>query len=121
MKTMYTEEQILAAAKAAHECNRAFCVATGDTSQVSWEEAPEWQKESAVNGVKGVINGDGPVESHTSWCNQKYADGWKYGPVKDASKKEHPCLVPYNDLPPVQQAKDDVFVTVVKAVLESLE
>lgn len=116
----FTEEQILAAAKAAHECNRAFCVAIGDNSQVPWEWAEEWQRTSAVNGVRGVIKGDGPFESHTSWCNEKYATGWKHGPVKDASKKEHPCLVPYNDLPYEQKAKDDVYVTVVKSVLSSL-
>lgn len=117
----YTDEQILAAAKAAHECNRAFCVAIGDNSQVTWEWAEQWQRDSAVNGVKGVINGDGPVESHITWCNQKYADGWKHGLVKDAGLKTHPCLVPYNDLPEEQKAKDAVYVTVVKAVLDSLK
>ena len=117
----FTNEQILAAAKAAHECNRAFCIAIGDNSQVTWEWAEQWQRDSAINGVKGVIKGDGPVESHVTWCNEKYAAGWKFGPVKDAAKKEHPCLVPYNDLPVEQQEKDHVYVAVVKAVLASLQ
>ena len=33
-------------------------------------------------------------------ANREEADGWKYGPVKDPEKKEHPCFVPYDDLPP---------------------
>lgn len=37
------------------------------------------------------------------------ADGWKYGPNKDFERKEHPCLVPYNELPEIQQRKDAVF------------
>jgi hypothetical protein len=120
MTYQYTDEQILAAAKTAHECNRAFCVAIGDNSQVTWDWAEQWQRDSAINGVKGVINGDGPVESHVTWCNEKYAAGWKYGPVKDAAKKEHPCLVFYNDLSFAQQAKDYVYVTVVRNVLAAL-
>ena len=38
-------------AKVAHEVNRAYCEALGDTSQLSWEDAPEWQKASARAGV----------------------------------------------------------------------
>jgi hypothetical protein len=116
----YTDEQILAAAKAAHECNRAFCVAIGDNSQVPWEWSEAWQRDSAINGVKGVLKGDGPVESHVTWCNEKFAAGWKYGPVKDAAKKEHPCLVDYYDLSFEQKAKDAVYVIVVRSVLDSL-
>lgn len=117
----YTDEQILKAAIAAHECNRAFCVSIGDNTQVPWEWAESWQKESAINSVKGVINGSSPEQLHIDWCSQKYVGGWNYGPVKDPAKKQHPCLVPYNDLPQEQQAKDDVFVAVVKAVLEALK
>ena len=117
----YTDEQILAAAKAAHECNRAFCVATGDNSQVPWEWAEEWQKEASTNSVKAVINGDSPEQLHVTWCNKKHADKWKLGPVKDAVKKEHPCLVPYSDLPYQQKAKDHIYVVVVKAVLGTFD
>jgi hypothetical protein len=116
----YTDEQILAAAKAAHECNRAFCVAIGDNSQVPWEWAEQWQRDSAVAGVQGVLNGNTPEQQHAMWSNHKLADGWKYGPVKDAAKKEHPCLVDYYDLSFEQKAKDAVYVTVVRSVLDSL-
>ena len=33
-------------AKTCHEVNKVFCEALGDDSQVSWEEAPEWLKNS---------------------------------------------------------------------------
>jgi hypothetical protein len=39
-----------------------------------------------------------------------------YGEVKDAEKKTHPCIVPYKDLPPEQQAKDHLFKAVVSAL-----
>ena len=31
---------IEACARAAHEANRAYCLALGDTSQPSWDDAP---------------------------------------------------------------------------------
>lgn len=54
--------------------------------------------------------------SHQSWMAQKLADGWTFGPVKDAEKKQHPCLVPFNLLPREQQAKDFIFRGIVHAL-----
>ena len=112
-------DQIQAAARAAHEANRAWCLAHGDNSQPSWENAPEWQRTSAINGVSGVLAGNGPEQSHESWLKEKADAGWKYGPVKNPEAREHPCFVPYADLPPEQKAKDGIFVTVVRAFQEA--
>lgn len=54
----FTDEQILAAAKAAHECNRAFCVAIGDNTQMSWEWASQEDKEAVLENVKQLIEGN---------------------------------------------------------------
>jgi len=111
-----TNEQI---AKVAHEINKAFCESIGDDSQLTWEDAPDWQKESAINGVQFHIdNPDAlPSNSHESWLKQKEDEGWKYGPVKDPEKKEHPCFVPYDELPVEQKSKDYLF----KQVIHSLK
>ena len=114
---MKTATVIEAAARAAHEANRAWCIACGDDSQPAWDDAPDWQRDSAIQGVRGVILGNGPRESHESWLAHKVAEGWVYGPVKDPERKEHPCMVPYDDLPPEQAAKDGIYVRVVRAVL----
>jgi len=102
-------------ARAAHEINRAYCQALGDNSQLPWEDAPEWQKKSAVDGVEFHINHPtaSPSASHDNWLRMKVADGWRYGPVKDAEKKEHPCCVEYHELPQEQRAKDYIFRAVV--------
>lgn len=117
---MTREEMIEACARSAHEVNRAYCIAIGDTSQLPWEDAPEWQKSSARNGVDGVLAGNGPRESHESWLKEKAETGWKYGPVKDPEKKEHPCFVGYDDLPREQKKKDSLFVTTVRCVAAAL-
>jgi len=103
-------------AKMCHEVNKAYCEAIGDHSQVSWNEAAEWQQDSAINGVIFHLNNPDakPEDSHNNWWKQKIADGWQYGPVKDAEKKEHPCMVPYNELPIDQRVKDHLFISMVK-------
>lgn len=110
-----TPEQI---AKVCHEANRAYCTSLGDNTQLSWEEAPQWQKDSALKGVVFHLKnyGASPSASHDEWLKEKEATGWKYGPVKDPEKKEHPCFVPYNQLPKEQQAKDSLFIHVVNAL-----
>ena len=108
-----------AAARAAHEANRAWCIAHGDDSQLSWDEAPEWQRSSCLKGVEGVMAGNDPRESHASWLKEKEATGWVFGPVKDPVAKTHPCCVPYEDLPEEQKMKDFIFVSVVRIVFKA--
>lgn len=102
----------------AHEINRAYCQAIGDQSQLPWKEAPEWQRSSAINGVAFHLeNPDStPGDSHRIWLKEKEETGWKYGPVKDPEKKEHPCFTAFENLPLEQQVKDYLFLAVVRAM-----
>ena len=111
-----TQEQI---AKVAHEVNKAYCQALGDLSQPAWEDAPDWQKESAIKGVEFHASNPeaGPEASHESWLKEKEDAGWKYGPVKDPEKKEHHCFVSFEQLPKEQQAKDYIFRAIVHALI----
>ncbi len=114
-------EKRYACARAAHEVNRAYCVALGDTSQVSWDEASEELRKSAQEGVKYVLTvGPYPEGQHRQWCKTKREAGWKYGPVKDAKKKEHPCLVEYGELSLHERHKDYLFISIVSAMAEAL-
>jgi hypothetical protein len=98
-------------AQVAHELNKAYCSSIGDDSQPEWADAPQWQKDSAIMGVQFHIqNPDAtPENSHESWLKQKTEEGWSYGPVKNPETKEHPCFVPYAELPAGQKAKDYIF------------
>ena len=105
-------------ARVAHEVNRAYCASIGDHSQPAWEDAPEWQRSSAINGVLfHVANPQAtPENSHESWMKEKAEAGWSYGEVKDAEKRTHPCFRPYNELPQEQRSKDYIFKAVVSAM-----
>lgn len=104
-------------ARMTHEMNRRWCQLIGDDSQVAWEDAPQWQKDSAIAGVRAVLSGEAntPEEQHQCWLDLKNEEGWVYGPVKDPEKKTHPCMVPYAELPAYQRVKDSIFRAVVLA------
>lgn len=112
------DDTTLSIAAVCHEVNRAYCQSLGDYTQPAWDDAPEWQKASAIAGVQLHLgNPDaGPAASHDAWMREKLDTGWTYGPIKDPAKKEHPCIVPYADLPTEQKAKDFIFRGVVHAI-----
>ena len=102
-------------ARACHEVNRGYCRTIGDESQVAWEDAPEWQRKSAMSGVEMHIKGmTSPEESHEAWLAMKVLDGWIWGPEKNPEKKQHPCIMDYHDLPRDQRVKDHLFKSVVQ-------
>lgn len=106
-------------ARICHETNRVYCQTIGDESQPLWFDAPDWQRDSAINGVQFKIDkpDSSPEQSHENWLKQKEDEGWSYGEVKDPEKKTHPCFVPYGELPVEQRLKDRLFQAVVVAFM----
>ena len=109
---------ILQIARVCHEVNRAYCQSIGDDSQPTWENAPEWQKASAASGVRLHLENPaaGPEDSHNAWLKVKKLEGWVYGLEKDPETKQHPCMVPYDQLPQAQQTKDFLFRQIVHSL-----
>lgn len=108
----------------AHNANRRYCIAIGEQpTPPLWKDSPDWQKTSVRNGVVYRIdNLDAPLSAnHENWMNEKLKEGWVYGLTKNVELKQHPCLVPYSELPSAQQAKDAIFVTVVLSLLGELD
>lgn len=106
-----------------HTTNAEYCaIKLNDNSQPTWEDAPQWQKDSAVNGVLYTMFdvGGNPESNHVNWMQEKIRAGWVYGDVKDVEAKTHPCLVPYEQLPEEQKAKDKLFRGVVEIMVRSL-
>ena len=105
-------------AELCHEVNRAYCQCMGDSSQVPWKQAPQWQKDSAIKGVQYHLDNPNstPEDSHNSWLKEKEEQGWCYGLTKDPLNKTHPCYVQYALLPIQQRAKDYIFTAIVKTI-----
>lgn len=92
---------------AIHEANKEIQQQTGEFIP----QLNEHLTKSILDGVYFVLDNPNctPEQQHNNWVHFKRADGWRYGPEKDFERKEHPCLVPYSELPDVQQRKDTVF------------
>lgn len=118
----FDDKDIEFVARIAHETNRAYCRRLGDDSHLPFDEAPDWQRNSAIAGVQAIVDHPdmGPEASHASWMEAKTADGWQWGPYKDPEKKTHPCMLPYGELPKEQRLKDTIFVAVVNGTLAAI-
>ncbi len=56
--------------------------------------------------------------AHNIWAAQRLADGWIYGSVRNDSKKEHPCLIPYAKLPESEKEYDrNAAMETLKAII----
>jgi hypothetical protein len=43
---------------------------------------------------------------HDVWAASRIADGWTYGATRNDALKQHPCLVPYDELPESEKEYD---------------
>ncbi len=110
--------KVIEIARVAYEVNAAYCRSLDDESLVPWEEAESWQKSSVMNGIFFLMaHPDAtPRSSHEHWLIEKEADGWSFGGVKDFKNKEHPGMLPFEDLSPAEQAKDYIFLQLVRSL-----
>ncbi|MDR1203333.1 MAG: Ryanodine receptor Ryr [Tannerellaceae bacterium] len=58
--------------------------------------------------------------THEVWSQQRLAEGWRYGTTRNDTKKEHPCLIPYEDLPENEKEYDRNTAMEALKVIKSL-
>lgn len=57
--------------------------------------------------------------THEIWAAGRIREGWKYGPQRDDSGKETPCLVPYSELPESEKEYDrNTAIAVLKHIMK---
>lgn len=57
---------------------------------------------------------------HNQWMKGRLGAGWEYGPMRDDEKKEHPSLIPYEDLPEEEKEYDrQTVITTINGLLEN--
>lgn len=74
------------------------------------EEPFRTQFRNVIEMMCGPDRKSSPAELHDDWVTAYEAMGWVYGPERDAKRKTHPDMVPYDDLEPRERDKDAVFV-----------
>ena len=56
--------------------------------------------------------------THDVWAKERMAQGWRFGPERNDSRKEHPSLVPYEELPEAEKVYDrNTAIQALKAVI----
>ena len=98
----------------------SYCTTVGD-EPVAWEAMSETMRAGYISGVRMVLAGETPEKLHTAWMKSRVEEGWTFGPVKNTETRQHPCLVPYEELPETQRRKDALFWAVVRAMAEALQ
>jgi hypothetical protein len=43
---------------------------------------------------------------HDAWIRVRLEQGWTLGPRRDDDRKQHPCLIPYEQLPEAEKECD---------------
>ena len=46
------------------------------------------------------------ILEHDDWTAGRIRFGWKYAPIRNNEKKEHPCILPWDELPENEREKD---------------
>jgi ryanodine receptor 2 len=58
------------------------------------------------------------MNAHDIWARQRLVDGWRHGSQRDDTEKEHPSLVPYEELSESGKEYDrDAALATLKAVI----
>lgn len=107
-------------AQVCYEANRALAAMYGE-ERAAWDDSEKWERDTVLEGVIAVDEGrvKSAGDSHIAWAAHKVNEGWKYGTVRDAIAKTHPCLVPFHELPYDQRLKDHLFLAVATALLRN--
>ena len=111
-----TKLEITQIAKSAHNVVKAFTESLGASTQPSFDELDDISKDSIVDAVEVLQEARRTYAGsvHDAWVNKMIDAGWVYGKTYDAKNKTHPDMIDYRSLPPLQRAKDKLFVAVVK-------
>jgi hypothetical protein len=57
--------------------------------------------------------------THEVWAAQRIKDGWTFGPKRDDAQKQHPGLIPYDELPESEKNYDrNTAAQTLKAILK---
>ena len=102
-------EKVEFIARIAHQCWCGYQLGAGQ--EFNLEPTPA-QHDSQMDGVVEWLKNPDMTseENHENWVRYKEAEGWVYAPVKDVENKNHPDLVPFDQLPEVERLKDDMDI-----------
>jgi ryanodine receptor 2 len=56
--------------------------------------------------------------AHDHWAKRRIAEGWTFGATRNDEARQHPCLVPYDELPDSEKQYDrDTAIETLRAII----
>lgn len=108
-------QKVEAIAKIYHQASKAYSETLGDYSGEDWHLMDDEYKKITCEAVDSLITEDlTPRSVHEYWFEFRSKHGWKYGPIADKEKKEHPYFMPYDELPIEKRRRDSLLYEIVR-------
>jgi voltage-gated potassium channel Kch len=80
----------------------------------------EWDAPDTFKFTSEEVETLAAVE-HERWMQEKRAQGWHYGPVREDSKKIHPSIIPYIQLSESEKEKDRETIRIIPGILSLID
>lgn len=112
---MLSDHMMLMIAHAVYEADRAWMTDHGDAGIVAWADTEDATRANILNRIKRVLSDPrfSDATFHNEWVDTMKKAGWSHGKHYDEFAKSDPLMVPFHLLPPVHQAKERLFRSVV--------
>ena len=106
MRKQYHELTDEDLARICHEAHLALRIGLNDSADdAHFDALPQWRKDLVTGEVRMIREGKSHAEVHQAWVDRLREKGWRWGIYRDVQLKQHPNLVPYDDLPVSEKAK----------------
>lgn len=108
-------------AKVAYQTYREYLKNTNSTTNLlDWDECPDWEKKSAIIGVRTYINNpeDSIEKNHERWMKERLTNNGVYYTERDKISFDYLPRepIPFLQLSKKLQVKDFIFQNVVYAL-----
>ena len=68
------------------------------SNPVIYNPSPEDTSRVELSAEILALSEEMAKNTHEVWAQTRMEQGWTYGPVRNDERKEHPCLIPYEEL-----------------------
>ena len=98
-------------AEALHTVTRLLGRTDGQTIS-TWAELGNEDRLRSAMAINAIMRDSTRTaeELHNLWLQIKVSMGWKYGPVYNLGKLEHPCIISFDRLPTEEKLKDEIWL-----------
>ena len=103
-------------AELAHEVQRVVGTMFRRPLEPKWSEAPLWKRANTINSVARILAHPEatPADDHNLWLAYRLVEGWRHGSEENHEMREHPDMVPWDQLGPEQKLRDTLFLEAVR-------